>query len=72
MVCCARQMHGNTATVELMGRLRSLFDVPLRQGDDADESKYFRALIRRGREEQVARRLRELIWPSIFPSSSRF
>ena len=72
VVCRERQMHGNTATVELTGRLRSFVDVRLRQGDDANESEYFCDLVRRDCEEQVARRLRELIWPSIFPSSSRF
>ena len=36
-------------------------DERLRQGDHADESEYFRDLVRRDREEQAARRLRELI-----------
>jgi len=54
-------MGRNTVTVELPERLRSFVDERLLQGDYADESEYFRDLVRRDREEQAARRLRELI-----------
>lgn len=54
-------MGRNTVTVELPERLRNFVDERLRQGDFADESEYFRDLVRRDREEQAARRLRELI-----------
>jgi antitoxin ParD1/3/4 len=54
-------MDRNTVNVDLPERLRSFVDERLRQGDYANENEYFRDLVRRDREEQAARRLRELI-----------
>jgi len=54
-------MDRNSVTVDLPERLRSFVDERIRQGDYANESEYFRDLVRRDREEQAVRRLRELI-----------
>ena len=54
-------MDKNTVTVELPDRLRSFVDERLRLGDYADAGEYLRDLVRRDREEQAGKRLRELI-----------
>ena len=54
-------MDKNTVTVELPDRLRIFVDERLRLGDYADAGEYLRDLVRRDREEQAGKRLRELI-----------